>query len=170
MLHTRIHKVRKLTLLVAILLVATAETAAGGEKHDKQFESRQRNGMRALEQRLTIRPAANVEDVWYVLAFSDHSVKSEFSSYRSSGYYEKPDGLWTIEIKREATYQVVKGRKAAAAAVYEFMSTASASANNMDPAVVHDVSRLQKDWDFRAFRSAREADACYRYHKGPSKR
>ena len=165
---TRIPEVCKLTVLVAMFLTTTGGITAGGEKHDKQFESRQRNAMRALERSLTIRPAANVEEVWYVLALSDHSVTSEFSSYRSSGYYEKPDGHWTIEIKREATYRLVKGRKAAADAVYEFMSKASASANNLDPAVADDVSRLQKDWAFRAFRSVREAEACYLYHKGPS--
>ena len=113
---------------------------------------------------------ANVEEMWYVLAFSDHSVKSQFSSYRSLGDGSNPDGHLTIVIKRNATYELVKGRTAAVAAVSEFISKASAAtANNLDPAAADYMSRLQKDWAFRAFRSAKEAETVYVYHSGSPK-
>ena len=166
MRHIRILDVRRLTILFAILLVTTAGMATGGERQDKLFKARQRNAMKQIQQRLTIKPVANVEEMWYVLAFSDHSVKSQFSSDRHSDDYDNPQGSWTMQIRREATYGLVKGRKAATTAVYEFTSKVSESANNLDPAAVDYVSRLKKDWDFRAFRSAKEAEAFYVYHNG----
>lgn len=167
MRHSRIFNMRPLTVVFAMLIVTTAGTATCSEKADKPFEVQQQKDFRTLESKLFAKSGAKPEDTWYVLAFCDEAVQAEFVPPTRPGY---SSGYWSFDTKRDVKYQIVKGRKAAAEAVYRFLMQSSASADKLRPTVFNNVSRWQKNWRFRAFASQKAAQALYDYHKTPDQR
>ncbi len=164
MRHSRSFNMHPLTVVFAMLVITTAETATCGDKPDKPFEVKQQRDLSALESKLKAKAGAKPEDTWYVLAFCDEARQAEFVPPTRPGYYS---GYWSFDVECDVKYQIVKGRKAAAEAIYRFLMQSSASANKLRPTVFNNVSGWQKNWRFRAFASQKAAQALYDYHKTP---
>lgn len=141
---------RQLTMILARLVFTVAGTALGGEESDKQFEILKQKDVRTLERDLNSRVGACPEDTWYVLAFCDAAYQAEFAPLTNTGSYR---GYWRFGAESDVKYQLVRGRKAAAEAVYGFLIRTSASANKLCPGVFNNASRWQKGWRLKAFAS-----------------
>lgn len=165
MCHLRNTLCRPVAVVAAILLASVMETVVGDEKADRLYAKQQLIHMRDIERRLSVTHKDRAEEMWYVLVYCDQAAQAEFVPRNP----EARVGYWNYEVQRDLKYQIVKGRKAAAIAVEKFLTTTSETARRIDPAAYDNLTRWEKTWDFRAFRSAKEADAFYQHHKGVPK-
>ena len=156
-MKNRRHQLARRILTLAMLFMAATNVPAAENGFDKRFEAQKRNALRELERRLTTRNGAGDEETWYVLAFHDQAAQAEFRRYSPTAR----SGYWNYDVKRSNTIKKVQGRKAAAEAVFQFLIQSSQSLHDLPPSAFDNLVRWQKAWDYRAFRSAKEAQAFY---------
>ena len=153
--------IRELLSVTTILLTVATWLPASDNALEKKFEARKRTAMKELERRLTTRNGAGDADTWYVLAFHDQAAQAEFRRFNPT----ERSGYWNYDVKRNTSTKKVRGRTAAAEAVYQFLVRSSESMSDLPPSAFDHMTRWEKAWDYRSFRSAKEAEAFYLNHR-----
>lgn len=132
---------------------------------DQRFERARQNAIKQIEKRLATSGGGRDEDTWYVLVFVDRAARAE-NHYNSpySGFR-----YWSGTAADASSCVKVLSRTAAAERILAFLNQAPEAPQKLRPTAYANVVRLNKHWDFRAFRSAGEAEAFYKSVKAPSK-